>query len=33
MIRACGHWTPQERPSELNAAMIDWLRRRFGSGA
>jgi pimeloyl-ACP methyl ester carboxylesterase len=33
LIRACGHWTPQERPAELNAAMIDWLRRRFGSGA
>jgi pimeloyl-ACP methyl ester carboxylesterase len=33
LIRACGHWTPQERPNELDAAMIDWLRRRFGSGA
>ncbi len=33
MIPACGHWTPQERPAELNAVMIDWLRRRFGSGS
>jgi pimeloyl-ACP methyl ester carboxylesterase len=33
LIRACGHWTPQERPDELNAVMIDWLRRRFGAGA
>jgi pimeloyl-ACP methyl ester carboxylesterase len=30
MIPECGHWTQQERPAELNAAMIDWLRRRFG---
>ena len=33
LIPACGHWTPQEKPDELNAAMIDWLGRRFGSGA
>jgi epoxide hydrolase A/B len=29
MIRACGHWTQQEKPEELNAIMIDWLVRRF----
>ena len=29
MIRECGHWTQQEKPDELNAIMIDWLRRRF----
>ena len=29
-IPACGHWTQQEKPAELNAIMIDWLRRRFG---
>jgi pimeloyl-ACP methyl ester carboxylesterase len=23
----CGHWTQQERASEVNAAMIDFLRR------
>lgn len=33
MIRACGHWTPQEKPVELNAIMIDWLGRRFGGSA
>jgi len=33
MIEACGHWTQQEKPAELNAIMIDWLRRRFGGGA
>jgi pimeloyl-ACP methyl ester carboxylesterase len=37
MIRECGHWTPQERPRELNAAMIDWPaaaseRRMSGGG-
>jgi pimeloyl-ACP methyl ester carboxylesterase len=30
MIRACGHWTQQEHPEELNRVMVDWLRRRFG---
>ena len=30
MIPRCGHWTPQDKPAELNAVMIDWLRRRFG---
>lgn len=29
MIRSCGHWTQQEKPEELNAIMVDWLRRRF----
>jgi pimeloyl-ACP methyl ester carboxylesterase len=32
LIPACGHWTPQEKPAELNAVMIDWLRRRIGRG-
>jgi pimeloyl-ACP methyl ester carboxylesterase len=31
MIPGCGHWTQQEKPAELNAVMIDWLRRRIGS--
>src|SRR5262245_28702768 len=31
MIAGCGHWTQQEKPAELNAIMIDWLRRRFGT--
>ncbi len=29
MIPQCGHWTQQEKPAELNAIMIDWLKRRF----
>ena len=24
-IEACGHWTPQERPAELNRILRDWL--------
>jgi pimeloyl-ACP methyl ester carboxylesterase len=26
MLEGCGHWTQQERPQEINAAMIDFLR-------
>lgn len=29
MIPACGHWTQQEKPAELNRILVDWLRRRF----
>lgn len=29
LIRHCGHWTQQEHPGEVNAAMIDWLKRHF----
>jgi pimeloyl-ACP methyl ester carboxylesterase len=29
-IQACGHWTQQERPEDLNRWMCDWLTRRFG---
>jgi len=25
MLPGCGHWTQQERPGEVNAAMIDFL--------
>ena len=32
MIRGCGHWTPQEKPQDLNRIMTDWLRRRFAAG-
>lgn len=28
MIAECGHWTQQEKPDELNAILIDWLKRR-----
>jgi pimeloyl-ACP methyl ester carboxylesterase len=27
MLPGCGHWTQQERPGEVNTAMIDFLRR------
>jgi pimeloyl-ACP methyl ester carboxylesterase len=27
MLRGCGHWTQQERASEVSAAMIDFLRQ------
>ncbi|MEJ0093280.1 MAG: alpha/beta hydrolase [Methylocella sp.] len=27
VLPECGHWTQQERPEEVNAAMIDFLRR------
>jgi pimeloyl-ACP methyl ester carboxylesterase len=26
MLAGCGHWTQQERPGEVNAAMIDFIR-------
>ena len=26
LLPGCGHWTQQERPAEVNAAMIDFLR-------
>jgi pimeloyl-ACP methyl ester carboxylesterase len=29
LIPDCGHWTQQEKPAETNAAMLDWLTRRF----
>jgi len=27
MLPGCGHWTQQERPTEVNAAIIDFVRR------
>lgn len=29
IIPDCGHWTQQEKPAELNALLVDWLKRRF----
>jgi len=26
VLPGCGHWTQQERPAEVNAAMIDFLK-------
>jgi pimeloyl-ACP methyl ester carboxylesterase len=28
-IADCGHWTQQEKPAELNAILIDWLKRKI----
>src|SRR5438552_1808521 len=33
VISGCGHWTPQEKPAELNRIMVDWLTRRSRPGA
>ena len=30
LIRDCGHWTMQEQPEATNAAMLDWVKRKFG---
>ncbi len=27
VLDGCGHWTQQERPQEVNAMLIDWLKR------
>lgn len=29
LIHGSGHWTQQEKPAEVNAALLDWLGRRF----
>jgi pimeloyl-ACP methyl ester carboxylesterase len=29
LIEGSGHWTQQEKPAEVNAAILDWLNRRF----
>jgi pimeloyl-ACP methyl ester carboxylesterase len=29
LIEGSGHWTQQEKPAEVNAALLDWLNRRF----
>jgi pimeloyl-ACP methyl ester carboxylesterase len=26
MLPGCGHWTQQERPAEVNAAIIEFLK-------
>ena len=30
LIQGCGHWTQQEKPDETNAAIADWMHKRFG---
>ncbi|MET3664468.1 alpha/beta hydrolase [Caulobacter sp. 1776] len=29
LIEGSGHWTQQEKPAEVDAAILDWLDRRF----
>jgi pimeloyl-ACP methyl ester carboxylesterase len=29
LIEGSGHWTQQEKPAEVNAAILDWLDRKF----
>ncbi|MCP4005414.1 MAG: alpha/beta hydrolase [bacterium] len=29
LIPGCGHWSQQEKPDEINALIIDWLKRTF----
>lgn len=31
LIPRAGHWVQQEAPNEVNAALVDWLARTFGS--
>ncbi|PHY22187.1 alpha/beta fold hydrolase [Caulobacter sp. BP25] len=33
LIKESGHWTQQEKPAEVNAALLDWLDRKFPLGA
>lgn len=32
LLPRCGHWTQQERPDDVNAELIDFLRREFPGG-
>jgi pimeloyl-ACP methyl ester carboxylesterase len=32
VIPDCWHWTPEEKPAELNCLAISWLKRRFTKG-
>jgi pimeloyl-ACP methyl ester carboxylesterase len=29
MLPGCGHWTQQERPAEVNAALLSFLASAF----
>jgi pimeloyl-ACP methyl ester carboxylesterase len=31
VLPGCGHWTQQERPAEVNAALLDFLTHIDGS--
>jgi pimeloyl-ACP methyl ester carboxylesterase len=30
LIKACGHWTQQEKPVETTSAIVAWVKKRFG---
>ena len=30
VLEGCGHWTQQERPAEVNALLIPWLKSLKG---
>jgi microsomal epoxide hydrolase/non-specific protein-tyrosine kinase len=29
LIKDSGHWTQQEKPAEVDRALLDWMDRRF----
>jgi pimeloyl-ACP methyl ester carboxylesterase len=29
LVKGSGHWTQQEKPEEVNAILIEWMKRRF----
>ena len=33
ILKGCGHWTQQERPAEVNEALLDFLAATSGAGA
>jgi pimeloyl-ACP methyl ester carboxylesterase len=30
VLAGCGHWTQQERPAEVNALLVAWLKTLKG---
>ena len=30
VLKGCGHWTQQERPEEVNALLVPWLKSLKG---
>ena len=28
ILEGCGHWTQQERPAEVTALLLDWLKQQ-----
>jgi len=27
MLEACGHWSQQEQPGQVNKLIVDWLKK------